>query len=210
MLARAGAPVDITPLKDDEALGKDRNRRNKFSYNPTSQEKCPFAAHTRKTNPRSDLKPEDLKIHRIIRRGISYGPEVSPDEAATKRTTQDRGLLFACYQSNIANGFKFIQQSRHSFPGTGRRNVWRPTAVGWANNVGFPFNKPQQPGFDAIIGQTNNVGLRTMSGSNPNSVSAPLNLNEQWVGTHGREYLFVPSISALRDTFALKQKTELR
>lgn len=113
MLGRAGAPIDISPLADDKALGTDPNRNNDFRYDPLSQERCPFAAHTRKTNPRSDLPTTE--IHRIIRRGIQYGPEVSAAEAATRRTTKDRGLLFACYQSNIANGFKFIQQSMIPF-----------------------------------------------------------------------------------------------
>ncbi|ERF68523.1 hypothetical protein EPUS_05662 [Endocarpon pusillum Z07020] len=128
---KSGAPVDISPLGDDKALAKDPNRRNDFRYDPLSQERCPFAAHIRKTNPRSDL--DSTEANRIIRRGIQYGPEVSAAEAATKRTTKDRGLLFACYQSNIANGFKFIQQS-------------------WANRVDFPFGKPIDPGFDPIIG----------------------------------------------------------
>ena len=206
---RAGAPIDISPLEDDKALAEDRNRRNNFRYDPLSQERCPFAAHTRKTYPRSDLPSSE--IHRIIRRGIQYGPEVSAAEAAEGRTTEDRGLLFACYQSNIANGFKFIQESRNPFPGTGRWNVSRLTAVGWANNEGFPPRKPIAPGFDPIVGQTNKLALRTMSGSNPNDQNAQLNLTEQWVGTKGGEYFFAPSIPALRDTFALKgERTELR
>ena len=110
-----GAPVELTPLKDDPALGPNTQLNDNFQYDPKSQEKCPFAAHTRKTNPRADI-PADTGIdpHRIIRRAIQFGPEVTADEAATHRTHKDRGLLFVAYQSNLSNGFHFLQQSEYS------------------------------------------------------------------------------------------------
>jgi deferrochelatase/peroxidase EfeB len=56
------------------------------------------------------------EIRRIIRRGIAFGPEVTDAEKKAKRSSDDekleRGLLFACYQSNIKNGFQFLQHSR--------------------------------------------------------------------------------------------------
>lgn len=109
--AHAGAPIDLTPLKDDPDLGRDPSRNNNFRYDPLSQERCPYAAHTRKTAPRSDITPEDAERHRIIRHGIQFGPEVTAEEVATNKTMHDRGLLFVAYQSNIAEGFQFIQQS---------------------------------------------------------------------------------------------------
>jgi Dyp-type peroxidase family len=111
----AGAPIDITPLKDDPDLAKDKSRNNDFHYDRLSQERCPFAAHTRKTFPRSDIDSAPfLESRRIIRHGIQFGPEVSPEEAATNKSdpTKDRGLLFVAYQSNITNGFQFIQQRK--------------------------------------------------------------------------------------------------
>jgi deferrochelatase/peroxidase EfeB len=112
MTAHAGAPVDITPLKDDPALGADPSRNNNFQYDPKSQDRCPYAAHTRKTAPRSDVGREIADKHRIIRHGIQFGPEVSAEEAAASRTdpTKERGLFFVAYQSNIADGFQFIQK----------------------------------------------------------------------------------------------------
>jgi len=97
-------------LKDDEHLGGDASRNDNFRYDPFSQDRCPFAAHTRKTNPRSDLPSTEKQ--RILRRGIPFGPEVS-DEEKKKGTIHDRGLLFKAYQSNIANGFQFIQKSEY-------------------------------------------------------------------------------------------------
>ena len=115
-LWRAGAPIDISPTKDDPALGADPNRNDNFRYafpgDQQTQDRCPFAAHTRKTNPRADLG--STEPHRIIRSGIPFGPEVSADEAASGKTHSERGLLFVAYQSNIANGFEFIQECRLS------------------------------------------------------------------------------------------------
>lgn len=113
-----GAPVDVTPLKDDPALAADTVKVNDFSYDPLSQERCPFAAHTRKTNPRADLVVNGVAgagVHRIIRRGIPFGPEVSHEEAASKQTKHQRGLLFVSYQSSIADGFQFIQKCMSLF-----------------------------------------------------------------------------------------------
>lgn len=105
-------------MQDDKDLGKDLSRNNDFRYafpgDSQTQDRCPFAAHTRKTNPRADLEdlPASTEKRRIIRRGIQFGPEVSVDEAASGKTVEGRGLLFAAYQSNIMNGFQFIQESK--------------------------------------------------------------------------------------------------
>lgn len=69
--------------------------------------RCPFAAHTRKTRPRADLKREDT-MHHIIRAGIPYGPEVTPEESQSNKTgtSLERGFCFwlvtnRCYGSRI-------------------------------------------------------------------------------------------------------------
>lgn len=116
-----GAPLDLVPLQDDPALGEDRQRNNDFRYDfpgdEDTQDRCPFAAHVRKTNPRNDLEGIGFPTeqNRVIRRGIPFGPEVLPSEHATGKTSQDRGLLFRCYQSDIENGFQFIQQCKYQY-----------------------------------------------------------------------------------------------
>lgn len=80
---KSGAPIQVTPLKDDPKLAADPARNNVFTFDPKSQEKCPFAAHVRKMNPRGDFDgvvPDPkaaINTHRVIRRGMQYGPEVS-------------------------------------------------------------------------------------------------------------------------------------
>ncbi|KAF8742316.1 hypothetical protein AX14_005186 [Amanita brunnescens Koide BX004] len=107
---KSGAPIDLRPFEDDVVLAANANKNNNFSYAAEldTQKLCPFAAHTRKTNPRSDLNNK-VETHRIIRRGIQFGPEVTSEEQEQEKTINDRGLLFQCYQSSIQNGFRFIQ-----------------------------------------------------------------------------------------------------
>lgn len=202
---KSGAPIDVTPLQDDKQLGNDPSRNDVFRYDPFSQNRCPYIAHTRKTNPRSDLSSTEKR--RIIRRGIPFGPEVTEAEKEAKKTIEERGLLFVAYQSNIANGFQFIQGS-------------------WANQPGFPFlftpDKPKPgftaltdpdftpdkgPGFDAIIGQASE-GDRVIDIQGGSDDAGKFTLPQQWVVPKGGEYFFSPSISALKDTFA-KEKSAL-
>ena len=104
----------LTPTKDDPALGANTQKRNDFDYDLLSQVKCPFAAHIRKTYPRNDLGDESNDDpHRIIRRGIAFGPEVTPLEKASQKTHFDRGLLFVSLQANLQQGFQFLQKSKH-------------------------------------------------------------------------------------------------
>ncbi|KIM34766.1 hypothetical protein M413DRAFT_450072 [Hebeloma cylindrosporum] len=186
---KSGAPIDITPFKDDPALGTDPKRNNDFAFagEISSQLRCPFAAHVRKTNPRDDLEvpppptpPIAIEGRRIMRRGVQFGPEVTREEAHTAKTQHGRGLLFACYQTSIVNGFQFLQQS-------------------WANNEKFPpfTGRPEAPGLDPLIGQ----GDRAMSGLDP--------LNEQtvigmpaFIIPRGGEYFFSPSLKGLKSTIA--------
>lgn len=92
-----------------------RNNDFHFAAEGSFQKICPFAAHVRKTNPRADLEDlgADLEQFRITRRGIQFGPEVTREERKAGKTIEDRGLLFACYQTSINTGFAFLQKSMH-------------------------------------------------------------------------------------------------
>lgn len=73
-----------------------------------------------KMNPRKDLlkfgPPEqNLDPHLILRRGIPFGPELTTEEKLTRRTKHERGLLFVSYQSDLSQGFSFLQKGRPSF-----------------------------------------------------------------------------------------------
>ncbi|KDN45326.1 hypothetical protein RSAG8_04913, partial [Rhizoctonia solani AG-8 WAC10335] len=152
---KSGAPIQLRPTHDDPELAKDPQNNNKFDYpqaqGDEGQTACPYAAHIRKTNPRNDLdfldKDPKNPVHAveassIIRAGIPYGPEVTPDEKLENHTEFVRGLAFVSYQSSLAKGFQFIQKRR-------------------ANAATFPPNKGVEAGFDPIVGQKNGQSRET-------------------------------------------------
>ncbi|EJD37314.1 DyP-type peroxidase [Auricularia subglabra TFB-10046 SS5] len=190
---KSGAPVDLAPTADDPELGADPQRNNNFTYEHegsdlrSDQSRCPFTAHIRKTRPRADLTSIgfDDKPNSIMRAGIPYGQEVTPEEQASGTTIHERGLAFVAYQSQLAKGFQFIQQS-------------------WANATNFPPKKtppPEEIGFDPIIGQATGAQARLVSGLDPNDTSGSLSI-PQFVISRGGEYFFSPPISALRGHLA--------
>ncbi|KAJ3566218.1 hypothetical protein NP233_g7137 [Leucocoprinus birnbaumii] len=190
---KSGAPIDISPFQDDPTLANNLQQRNNFDYANEFRDnnKCPWAAHIRRTNPRTDsTRKGPIDNRRIMRRGIAFGPEVNDAEASSGTTQQDRGLLFACYQANITNAFRFIQTL-------------------WANNPTFPFigadikpPTPLTPGVDPLIGQVAAGQPRQMSGYDPLTANdpdqKPLSM-ETFIVPRGGAYLFVPPIKLLRE-----------
>ncbi|KAJ7037240.1 fungal peroxidase [Mycena alexandri] len=187
---KSGAPVVLSPMFDDPALGADDNRNNNFTFaepgqsqsNLTDQSKCPLSAHIRKTRPRADLGlPENsTSFHHIVRAGIPYGPEVTPDETSSNTTEIERGLAFVAYQSNIMNGFQFLQEF-------------------WANNQKFI---QRGVGFDPIIGAAGGAE-RPVNGLDPTGPVRNFTLSTDFVVSRGGEYFFAPSLSAIAHTLSV-------
>lgn len=195
----SGAPLMLSPLQDDPALGADTMANNAFEFEADPfQRRCPYAAHIRKTYPRDDLNdagPPDLageggeasvQTRRLRRAGIPFGPEVSDDDNIGSE--QSRGLMFVCYQTSIVEQFEFVQSS-------------------WANAPGFVFGKvrpgagggPVTPGHDPIIGQAG--GARQMDEAIPNyptgNARSSMTLPDQFVASTAAAYFFMPSLAAL-------------
>lgn len=184
---KSGCPVNLQADFDDKAIGADPMRNNLFEFDPAGLNQqsdfkiqagmrmiCPIGAHIRKTHPRGDQPPSgrsSVNRHRILRRGIPFGPEISENPHA------ERGLLFACYQSSLDQGFDFIQQA-------------------WANNPSFRF---PGGGVDAVMGQTNSSPTVGMKGLFPQDASRELQLPgvNRFVVPRGGEYFFSPSIATL-------------
>jgi len=179
---KSGAPIDRDPTADNLADADDVNKVNDFDYSDDpAQVRCPFTSHLRKMNPRASAVPglQAVQGHRIIRQGIPYGPEVDKQEAQSGISSQDRGLLFTCYQSDLGQGFHFLQRT-------------------WANNPNFPGTNL---GFDGLIGQEIN-DPRSTTGMDPQNVASSLALPNEFVVPLGGEYFLSPSISALKTKFA--------
>jgi deferrochelatase/peroxidase EfeB len=104
----SGAPLILAPERDDPALGADPQRNNAFMYADDPRGlTCPFGAHARRMNPRDSVVVGEVRLHRMIRRGASYGPPlpagVLEDDGA------DRGLMFAFVGAHLARQFEFVQ-----------------------------------------------------------------------------------------------------
>ncbi|KAI9891154.1 MAG: hypothetical protein M1814_002997 [Vezdaea aestivalis] len=162
----SGAPVVLFPKADAPS---DPTAMKSFEFK--SNNVCPLGAHIRKTNPR-DTKPTSINA-RIVRNGIPYGTEFEGDEAGK------RGLLFACYQSTIENGFHFIQQF-------------------WVTNPSFPA---PNAGLDPLIAQRkDDPDLVTTFFDESEAPLSTFGEFPRMVTMKGGDYFFVPSISALTDT----------
>jgi Dyp-type peroxidase family len=183
---KSGAPLELTPRRDDPKLGSDEKRNNDFGFRDDPEERiCPYAAHIRKVYPRDDTGNEaEVQMHRINRQGIPFGPEVAAGETKTRYS---RGLMFVCYQTSIERQFEYIQRLAND-PGvvSGKRR---------------PGGGAVTPGFDPIIGQAKHGGVRAMDEPYPNYPAGirrtSLTIPEQFVKMTGAAYFFMPSITAL-------------
>lgn len=84
--------------------------RNRFLYGRDRQGmRCPVGAHVRRANPRDALgwRTERTKRHRLVRRGMPYGPALPPE--ASEPDEHERGLVFVCLNASIARQFELVQ-----------------------------------------------------------------------------------------------------
>ena len=128
-LVMADTEAEAIKLKQEKAklnTGDLTAFLNDFEYYDNDKDglKCPIGAHIRRGNPK-DSKNENPKLpnevsnkHRILRRGKSYGrPLVESMEvkdmiaALDNPDTEERGLNFICFNSDIKRQFEFIQQT---------------------------------------------------------------------------------------------------
>jgi Dyp-type peroxidase family len=183
------------PTDDDlRILEEFNNLLVKFRYvDDPDGIKCPLGSHLRRVNPRDMLDPEPdvqnkrassqlTNRRRILRRGLPYGP-VDPDAfaEAKKDDKAEHGVFIMALCSSLFRQFEFIQQQwiqygldldsgNDACPITGRRDA--------ENHQANKFVVPSDP----------------KSGKAP-YIAANL---PQFVETHGGEYFFIPSITALR------------
>lgn len=172
---KSGAPLSIAPEQDRSSLGADASRNNDFDFDHDRQgRRCPFAAHIRKVYSRS--ADADAFSRRLIRRGIPFGPELTPEEKNTGKTVEERGLMFVCYQTSIVRQFESITKK---------------------------MNDPGQhaEGFDALVGQYSDLKLRDVKGlaiGYPVGEQGPKSTLPDFVRPSGGGYFFMPSISTFK------------
>ncbi|POW10586.1 hypothetical protein PSTT_05956 [Puccinia striiformis] len=194
---KSGAPLSLAPNKDNPAL----NSAQDFDYSDElKQERCPYASHVRKTNPRNGAEAiadpqKKILPHLMVRNGIPYGPELTDEESFMMKTRENRGLLFVAYQSQIDQGFQLVQEA-------------------WCNNPRFPERVAANvsPGYDLRVPLTHLLyhvsKILTLyytpqgpaGGTDPNNVVTAF---QPFVIPLGGEYFLMPSIKAITEKLGL-------
>jgi Dyp-type peroxidase family len=170
---RSGAPLAVCPLHDDPELGVDPRRNNAFLFKDDDAigYHTPCGSHIRRMNPRDADIAGVVRIHRMIRRGTSYGPPL-PD-GVLEDDGLERGLMFAFVGANLSRQFEFVQSewmNNGSFFGGGA--VKDPVAG--ANTGADVYSVPRRP-----------LAMRLKGLS-------------RFVVTRGGEYCFLPGLRALQ------------
>lgn len=172
---QSGAPLAVAPDMDDPELGGDPRRNNDFGFADDPRGfKCPAGAHARRANPRDALDGEgsvDVRLHRMIRRGTSYGPLLPA--GVTEDDGVDRGIVFVFAGAHLKRQFEFVKTQ-------------------WLNDgifIGAPLES------DPLVGPHHEPGSFTIP---QRPIRRKLQELPPFVVTRGGEYCFAPSLSALR------------
>ncbi|MDT0448036.1 Dyp-type peroxidase [Streptomyces hesseae] len=169
----SGAPLTLSPEHDDPELAADPQRVNNFLYreNDDGGFRCPAGAHIRRTNPRDATIIGDARMHRLIRRGTTYGPPLP--EGVLEDDGADRGLVGVFIGAHLERQFEFIKAE------------W----VNDGNFIGYPGEQ------DPVAGHHGGTGSVTIP---EKPVRRRLRNLPSFVVTRGGEYCFLPGLRALR------------
>lgn len=169
---RSGAPLARCPMHDDPGLGADSRRNNDFDYaDDATGYATPPASHIRRSNPRDASVAGVVRLHRMLRRGTAYGPELP--EGVLEDDGIDRGIMFAFVGSHLGRQFEFVQSewvNGGDFLGLG--DTKDPVASAHDGAATYAF--PARP------------------------IPRRLRGLPQFVVTRGGEYCFMPGLRAMR------------
>src|SRR6516225_12417065 len=169
---RSGAPLALSPVRDDPALGAVATRNNDFLYgdDPLGL-KTPVGSHIRRANPRDAQVAGAVRLHRMIRRGTAYGPPLP--QGVIEDDGADRGIIFLFLGSHLKRQFEFVQSE-------------------WVNDSTFIGGSGEK---DPVSGANDGTGVFTIP---RRPVRRRLKGLSRFVITRGGEYCFVPGLRALR------------
>jgi Dyp-type peroxidase family len=173
---RSGAPLALAPDVDNPDLGADPHRNNDFNYakDPHGRQ-VPFGSHIRRMNPRDTqlARLTDVHVHRLIRRGTTYGPPYDANALSDEDDKVPRGAYFLFISAKAMATIEFLQQewiNDGNFIGVGDE---RDPIVG-LQEEGATFTIPQEP----VRRRIHNIHSFNV--------------------LRGGEYFFMPSLSALK------------
>lgn len=170
---QSGAPLALSPERDDPQLGADPRRNNDFLYLDDDPRglNTPPGSHIRRMNPRDSAVTGVPRLHRMVRRGTSYGPLLPPGVLADDGA--ERGLAFVFVGARLDRQFEFVQSE-------------------WIRDSRF-FGAGGDA--DPLVGPNDGTGGFTVP-------KRPIRRRVQglprFVVTRGGEYFFAPGLRALR------------
>ena len=180
---RNGVPLSLSPASADESILLEQ--RNSFDYVPSDSMpdayddrrgyRCPLGSHIRRMNPRNSMVAGNSGLkHRIIRRGLPYGPPFDP---ANPDDGIERGLLGLFIGVSLKDQFEFLMSDwgNGGNLAPGLRDT-RDPIIGDNSLPGASFLIP-------IEGQKRPVELAGLS---------------SFVICRGAAYCFLPSATAIR------------
>ncbi|MGQ0719838.1 MAG: Dyp-type peroxidase [Pseudonocardiales bacterium] len=171
---RNGTPLVLSPDTDTPNPPIPLEALNDFDYvgDPRGY-RCPVGAHTRRMYPRGHrVAGNGGHLHRIVRRGLPYGPPYDPEHP---RDGQARGLLGMFIGVSLRDQYEFLMAQ-------------------WANDGTFTAGLGRTK--DPVIGAQPDRG-GTFSILRPEGPVVLTGL-ARFVTTRGGAYCFLPSVTAIR------------
>jgi deferrochelatase/peroxidase EfeB len=186
---RNGVPLALSPETDSPQGGVSPENLNDFEYvNPDGSGDpkgllCPVGAHIRRVNPRGQPMTGQgnpggsNNTHRLIRRGMPYGPVYDPTQPYDG---VERGLLGYFINSNIENQYEFVLSQ-------------------WVNDSEFAGAVRLHPkSKDPLIGTQDPAEsifvIPQANGSPPIRIAGL----SSFITTQAAAYCFLPSITAIQ------------
>lgn len=184
---RSGTPLALAPEQD---IPIPESELNNFNYkvpeagalgaqddphtvNDLLGLRCPIGAHMRRNNPRRSPVSSDVNLHRIIRRGIPYGPAYDPNKGDDG---VERGLLGLFICASLESQFEFLMHN-------------------WVNDHQFA---PDLMGLDPLLGANHKEDSTfTIASGATKQDQTEVTGFSRFINTRGSAYVFFPSLSAL-------------
>lgn len=198
-----GMPVRSGPPGPEPALDEEVAERPLAFQGDPHGTGCPIGSHVRRANPRDALVPDVnvsrdvIALHRMMRRGRTYGTVPPPDwyprgqrreDPALGPTLADdeKGLLFVSLCGDISRQFEFIQQS-------------------WLNH---PKHADLQDETDPIAGGDGIAGNGCFFSVPTDGIRRRVGGVKGWVTVRGGGYFLMPGRRALRTLLAADELSE--
>jgi Dyp-type peroxidase family len=138
---RSGAPLVLSPDKDDPVLGGDLQRTNDFLYRDADPHgyRCPIGSHIRRMNPRDTA--ENMQRRKMIRRGGTYGP---PLLEGARDDGVERGIAAFIGCASLIRQFEFAMNVWVNDPNFKNLDNERDPIVGTHDGT-FDMTIPKRP-----------------------------------------------------------------